>query len=125
VYDVMVMQNTYLAIGYGTSMTNTDMAFWGANGAQSVMNELYGTGHTKPSVDATNAYNTTLEVLPNGATHFVSTRTLDPGTPNTFVIPLDTPINMICAFLNTTSNLQYHTSPNHFQWTMQLNSNGT
>lgn len=35
-YDAIVMAGTYLSIGYGTDMTNTDMVFWGANGASSV-----------------------------------------------------------------------------------------
>jgi len=32
---------------------------------------------------------------------------------------------MICAWLNTTSNLEYHGSKNRFQWTMTLYDNGT
>ena len=35
-YDAIVMKNTYMSIGYGTDMTNTDMVFWSANGASSV-----------------------------------------------------------------------------------------
>jgi hypothetical protein len=32
IYDVCVQPNSYMAIGYGTSMTDTDMVYWGANG---------------------------------------------------------------------------------------------
>jgi hypothetical protein len=35
-YNAIVMPNTYLAIGYGTSMTNTDMVYWGANDTSSL-----------------------------------------------------------------------------------------
>lgn len=77
-YDVIVMNNTYLAIGYGTSMTDTDMIYWGANGASSVQQNLWATGHSTP-VEQTNAYTTTFEVLDNDNVHFTSTRPLDPG----------------------------------------------
>jgi hypothetical protein len=87
IYNVVVMPGTYLAIGYGTSMTNTDMAFWGANGASSVMYDMYSTGHTKPAIDTVNSYTTTFNVLANGSVAFTSTRALDPNlTPETYVI---------------------------------------
>ena len=35
VYDVCVQPDSYLAIGYGTSMTDTDMVWWSANGLTS------------------------------------------------------------------------------------------
>jgi hypothetical protein len=125
-YNVVVMPNTYLAIGYGTSMTNTDMAFWGANGTASVMYDMYSTGNKSPSIDSVNSYNTTFDVLANEAVVFTSTRPLDPASSTeTFVIPIGTPINMICAYSNTTSSLSYHGSTNHFQWTLTFNSYGS
>jgi len=50
-YDVIVMKDTWLSIGYGTSMTDTDMAFWGANSTQPVMYDMYSTGHSQPAID--------------------------------------------------------------------------
>lgn len=68
---------------------------------------------------------TTFTVLDNGAVAFTSTRLLDPqGGSDTYVIPLDTPINMICAYLNTTHNLIYHGANNHFTWDMTISSTG-
>jgi hypothetical protein len=65
-------------------------------------------------------------VLNNGVVHFKSTRLLDPNVgPETYVIPLDTPINMIVAYLNTTSALNYHGASNHFGFMMTFYSNGS
>jgi len=125
-YNAIVMPNTYLAIGYGTTMENTDMAFWGANGADSVMYDMYATGNKLPSIDTVNSYTTTTQVLANGSVLFTSTRVLEPATyPETFVIQIGTPINMICAYLNTTSSLSYHGSSNKFQFTLTFNSDGS
>ena len=36
VYNVNVTLGTYVAVGYGDSMTDTDMCFWNGNGASSI-----------------------------------------------------------------------------------------
>lgn len=56
VYDVLVMDKSYIAIGYGTTMTNTDMVSWNANGLSSYQQDMYGIGEITPTTDATNAY---------------------------------------------------------------------
>lgn len=87
VYDVLVMAQSYLAIGYGTSMTNTDMCYWGSNGASSLQEDLWSTGNTAPTVDAVNEYTTTFVVNADNSVSFRSLRPLAPtGTPNAFVI---------------------------------------
>jgi hypothetical protein len=48
-----------MAVGYGTTMTNTDMVWWSANTTSSQQLDLYSTGETTPTTDAVNAYNTT------------------------------------------------------------------
>ena len=58
-YDVFVAQNSYVAIGYGTSMTNTDMVYWANNGSSSVQEDMYSTTNKTPSFDAVNSYQTT------------------------------------------------------------------
>ena len=67
IYDVCVQPNSWLAIGYGTSMTNTDMVWWSANDAASEQRDLYSTGHKTPSTDAVNAYTTTFTVNADGS----------------------------------------------------------
>jgi len=44
VYNVNVVSGTYVAIGYGPSMTDTDMVFWNADGANSIQTDMYSTG---------------------------------------------------------------------------------
>ena len=36
VFNVDVTFGSYVAVGYGDTMTNTDMCFWSANGALSI-----------------------------------------------------------------------------------------
>lgn len=77
VYDVCVQPNTWFAIGYGSSMTNTDMVWWSGNGTYSSQLDLYSTGTTTPNIDPVNYYNTTWMVNGDGSTTFRSTRPLN------------------------------------------------
>ena len=36
VYEANVPFGSYVSVGYGSSMTNTDMCFWSANGVSSI-----------------------------------------------------------------------------------------
>ena len=36
VYEVFVAADSFVAVGYGDSMTDTDMCFWSGNGAKSI-----------------------------------------------------------------------------------------
>jgi hypothetical protein len=47
-YDVIVKPKTWIAIGYGKTMTNTDMSYWGNNGADSLHLDLYSIGEQDP-----------------------------------------------------------------------------
>ena len=58
-FNVKVKDSSYIAFGWGGSMTNTDMVIWRANGASSVQQDLYSTGKVTPQTDAANAYTTT------------------------------------------------------------------
>ena len=51
VFESVVKDGAYLAIGFGSSMTDTEMLQWSANGANSFFEPLYSTGHRKPKVD--------------------------------------------------------------------------
>ena len=57
-YYAHVLQKTYLAIGYGSSMQNTDMVAFSAENttALSLCQDLYSTTEGSPSVDETNSY---------------------------------------------------------------------
>ena len=59
IYNVDVLNGSFIAIGYGHSMINTDMVYWGSNGEFFYQQDLHGYNHTKPYVEPYNAYNTT------------------------------------------------------------------
>ena len=44
VYNANVTTGSFAAVGYGKSMTDTDMCFWSAKGASSIQEDLYSTG---------------------------------------------------------------------------------
>ena len=62
VFDVLVMNNSYVGIGYGNQMTNTDLVFWSANGTESFCQDLWGYAKRKPLIDTYNAYTTKFTV---------------------------------------------------------------
>lgn len=72
-------------------MTDTDMCYWGAGGASDNTQEaLYGLGDYTPTVLSTNPYTTTTTYnADNDTVTFISTRSLDAGEGDTYVIPLD------------------------------------
>jgi hypothetical protein len=108
------MDQSYIAIGYGTAMANTDMCYWGANGSGSLQQDLWSTGNKQPTVDAVNAYTTSFVVNADNSVSFKSTRPLAPSdSSDTYVIQLNTDINMITAYLTTTYQLSYH-GVNHY-----------
>jgi len=103
VFDVCVHNNMYLGIGFGESMENTDMVYWGANGDNSMVLDLYSTQNAMPTVDSVNVYNTTQVQNYDGSMTFKSLRALNPNTGSeTFVIQLDKTIKMCAAYLTNT-----------------------
>ena len=120
------MDQSWVAIGYGSTMTNTDMVQWSANGASSSQADLYGTGDSYPNTDPNNAYTTTFTVNPDSSVWFTSTRPLTPpaGDTETYVIQLNTTTQMIAAYLTNTPALGYH-GINRFDWQMTLYEDGS
>ena len=47
-FKVIVPKNSYFGIGFGTSMTYTDMIAFKAYNDHGVADDLWSTGHTKP-----------------------------------------------------------------------------
>jgi len=43
-YNVNVSQGTYVAVGYGNSLIDTDMTYWNGDGANSTHKDLYSNG---------------------------------------------------------------------------------
>jgi len=59
-YIANVTQNSFLAVGYGTTMIDTDMVAWIADGSSSFQQNLYSTGETDPTVLTQNTYTTSI-----------------------------------------------------------------
>mmetsp|Transcript_35634 Transcript_35634/g.54506 ORF Transcript_35634/g.54506 Transcript_35634/m.54506 type:complete len:109 (+) Transcript_35634:17-343(+) len=53
--DAEIPEEMYLAIGYGRTMTNTDMVYFAATGAGEVA-DLYSTGESTPVTDFASSY---------------------------------------------------------------------
>jgi hypothetical protein len=76
VFNAHVKAGSYIAFGWGSTMSNTDMVLWRANGAGSTQLDLYSTSYSIPSTDGVNTYTTTF--TDNGAfVDFVSKRSLN------------------------------------------------
>ena len=111
-YEADVNDSSYLAIGYRSAMTNTNIVVWLANGDNSVQTNTYATGYALPG-DIPNIYTTTFEYdTVNGIVKFHSTRELDPAGVDSrnFVIELDTKIPLIYAWVEDTTFVKYHES---------------
>lgn len=104
-------------------MTNTDMVSWHANGHSSFQKDLWSTEQDTPHTNAKNNYVTSFEHLGNRV-RFVSSRALETGEVNSFVIPVDQTIEMVYAFLPGSIELEDH-HDNYGTFSLRLNSDGT
>ena len=130
-----VPANSYFAIGFGSSMTNTDMSYWLNDGTESgsVQQQVYSTGESEPQLytDSYNCYTTVSSVFDSSdnSVTITQTRPLDCNHENTYVIPLDTSIDMISAFKTAdtgeTITFSYHGGNGHIGYSWYFNSDGT
>lgn len=85
-FEATVPNNQYFGIGYGKTMTSTDMVAWQADKDLSKQLDMYSYGRYTPNTDSKNDYVTTFTY---NTTHtiFTSDRLLDTGDGQDFVIP--------------------------------------
>jgi hypothetical protein len=121
-FDAYIAPNTWLLIGYGDSLVNTDVLFYSSDGTQM---DMYSYSSGVPVIDAVNAYKSQSSLLADGMKNFVSTRVLDFKVEKHYTIKLDTPIKMVCAWFDWSPILQQFPPSNYFTWEMTLNSDGT
>jgi hypothetical protein len=135
VYEASVKVGTYLAIGFGTSMTDIDMISWDADttAATSVCQKLWSTGHTHPTVTTDQTFLTTSAItLSSGFINFNTVRPLAGTNSETFNVALDSNVPMVWAFGSFTGNkdstsddgMQYHNG-NRDWWNLTIKSDGT
>ena len=53
VFKAVLPDNSWLGIGFGTTMDNTDMIAWTVNNKQGSVKDLYSTGEWEPAEDVT------------------------------------------------------------------------
>jgi hypothetical protein len=134
-YTVNVLKGTWLGIGYGMSMTNTDEVIFaaGSDVDSSDVYDVYSTTEEFPSQDTTNIYTTTYEENGDFIT-FTSTRPITPPSTDdqSYTISIGTPNDMIWAYGTYTSSSGYNGVAFHGTnysassgWTMTLSSDGS
>ena len=127
-YQVVVPDNSYLGLGYGTSMTDTDMVIFQANGESSMVEWAYSTGHSTPTPNTGTCYTLESQSL-NSTSDRVTmevSRPLECAGENSFVIPLGTSFDIVNAWLTTTYEVKFHGESNFKSGaTFLLNEDGT
>ena len=78
-FKVNMRNNSWIALGFGESMFNTDMMGWHALGENSYTADYWATRNGTPDWDDNNDLNTTHVVEPDGRVTFTTTRKLDTG----------------------------------------------
>jgi hypothetical protein len=134
-YVASVLPSTWMGIGYGDSMIDTDEVIWaaGADVGTSTVYDVYSTEDHRPPEDPTNLYTTGTPVLTDGFIVFTSTRPLDSPSDdaNSFTITLGTANDMIWAYSPNNSSEGYAGVAFHGNyyslpgWSMTVESDGT
>ena len=101
-----VMENSFLGLGFGQTMTDTEMIVWSANGNQSYVNTYYSTGNKQPDVLTYDpaCYDNQFNFLLSGTyVKFYSTRSLEctpdnPKHPTGYLIQLNQDTDFIYSF---------------------------
>ena len=69
-----IQKNSYFAIGFGQTMTNTDMWLWQAQGANSTVTDMWSVSNSvMPIIDAKNDVNTSFYIN-NDSVTFITDR---------------------------------------------------
>jgi len=109
VFDVTLQNNMWFAVGFGSSMVNTDIVAWSTYGVQSEQVDLYSRGNYFPGADRVNAYTTSIDVdAATGRVHFVSSRPMETGNANDFTFALYEKFDIIYAFDKSSHIMNYH-----------------
>lgn len=77
-FSVVMPNNEYFGIGFGSTMYNCDMVVWFANGQNSQAVDLYSYDHGTPRTDSQQDYKTSFTVSGSTVT-FTSDRLLSTG----------------------------------------------
>ena len=84
-FSATVPNNHYFSIGFGSTMYSTDMVVWQANSQNSLVLDLWSTGHQTPITDKVQNYVSTIK-FNSTHTSFISDRALQTGDSQDFTI---------------------------------------
>ena len=79
VFTAVVQDQSYLAVGFGAGMVDTDMILWLADGDKSEVLDLWSLDYARPVIDDTDNNINTIEDGENGTKVFTTRRPLDTG----------------------------------------------
>ena len=115
-FKVNMRNNSWIALGFGESMFNTDMMGWHALGENSYTADYWATRNGTPGWDSNNDLNTTHVVEPDGRVTFTTTRKLDTGDNQDFAIKLEEPTKMLWAIRARDGRWKQH----DWRWNFEL-----
>lgn len=123
--NARVSDGSYAGFGWGSSMVNTEMVIFSADGTSSSVGNYYSTTEDTPQPYPTVDSCYTTSISPGtGFVVFNVTRPLDCGIANTYVVQLDTNFTVINAWNPTNPELSYH-GPNETSYWTILDSTGS
>ena len=109
--SVTLPDKSYAGWGWGSSMTNTEMIIFSADGQQSTAKTYYSKGEQDPELEDSlqSCYKTTKQVDADaGTVTITASRPLDCGVKDSYVIQPDTQLNLISAWDTTSPEMKYH-----------------
>ena len=123
-----VPAGSYVAWGWGKSMTNVEMVLFGANGDSSQVQSFYATGETQPGLAPKydSCYTTSFEQDSTaGTVNFTASRPLEcTDVANSYVVQLDTALDLIMAWNPSNPAMSFHDN-NYKQFISTIESTGT
>ena len=100
-FNVSVEDNSYVGFGWGSDMTDTEMISWVAKGDESSTTNYFAKeeGYPDPYSTIDPCYTNTWTVNSEaGTVDFVTTRPLDCGIADTYVVQLDVSMSLCAAW---------------------------
>jgi hypothetical protein len=123
--EALLPGGSFTGWGWGSSMQDTEMVIFSADGENSIVSTYYSSGFKDPDPDPTltACYNWSKYVNEDSSVKFFVTRPLDCGIESSYVVELDTDLSLIAAWNPDSPELSYH-SKNRLEFVQMLGSDG-
>ena len=118
--------SSYAGWGWGSSMVNTEMVIFVANGDSSSATTYYSSDKSEPELQSSmqSCYTTSVTKKDDGNVEIMTTRPLDCGIANSYAVTLDTDLSLISAWDGSNAKMVYH-GKNYLEFTQMFSSDGT